>query len=279
MSLRRRSSAASDGRRTSSWGVAAGEHAAPVADLEGPAQVRWDDPVGRPMSRGWESGPMTIRVMVPSQASHAGAGGGDAGAEAGLRRRRGRWRVGEVGEPISAYTCGLTVRRIGRLPAARVLSAHCTNASPSCWARVRVSPAGRSACSIDSSTACIFCPPTGVEVEAAGHGAVGVGGDGQRAALGGVGFGAVGVEPFQVVVHDLGQLGVRAGGGDLGQRGVHSGEVDALRGGGGPVLVAGDRGDHRDLLGGDPAVGERGRHRRQVLQRPAGADQPVRGGR
>ena len=45
-------------------------------------------------------------------------------------------------------------------------------------------------------------------------------GDRQPAALGGVGFGAVGVEPLQVVVHHLGQLRVRAGGGDLGQRRV-----------------------------------------------------------
>ena len=103
--------------------------------------------------------------------------------------------------------------------------------------------------------------------------------DRQRPLLGGVGFGAVGVEPVKVVVHHLGQLAVRAGGGRLGQDCVDLVEVDVLLYGGRAVLRVGDRGDRGDLVGGDPAGGEGGSHRRQVLQRPAGADQSVRGGR
>ena len=79
-------------------------------------------------------------------------------------------------------------------------------------------------------------------------------------------------------MHHLGQLAVRSGRGHLGQRLVDLAQVDVLRGGGRPVLVAGDRRDDGDLFGGEPAVGERGRHGRQVFQGPAGADQlPGRG--
>ena len=63
-------------------------------------------------------------------------------------------------------------------------------------------------------------------------------GEGQRPALGGVGFGTVGVQPGQVVVHHLAQLGVLAGGRGLGQHPVDLGEVDALLGRRGQVRRA-----------------------------------------
>ena len=50
-------------------GVAAGEHAVPVAGLDCPAQVGWDSRWVRPRSSGWPSGPMTMRVTLPPQAS------------------------------------------------------------------------------------------------------------------------------------------------------------------------------------------------------------------
>jgi hypothetical protein len=78
------------------------------------------------------------------------------------------------------------------------------------------------------------------------------------------------------VVHHLGQLAVRSGRGHVGRGGVDRREVDVLPGGRGPVLVAGDGGDHGDLVGGDAALGERGGQRRQVLQRPPAADRLTR---
>jgi hypothetical protein len=122
-------------------------------------------------------------------------------------------------------------------------------------------------------------PADRVELEPAGHPAVVVPGEGQRPAFGGVGFGTVGVEPLQVVVHHLGEVGVRPGGGDVGQGGIDRGEVDVLLRGGGDVLVAGDRGDHGDLVGGEAAVGERGGDRGQVCQRAAVAHHLRRCGR
>ena len=154
-----------------------------VPELDGPAQVRGDDPVGaaevQRLPVGADDDPGDAAVA----GQPAGAGGGDPGAEAGVWRRRGRCagRRGRRGRCVTT-TCGLTraqdrqvARRRGRCRPS------CTNASPSCWARVRVSPAGRAACTMDSSAACTFSPPTGVEVEAAGDAAVGVLGDRQRA--------------------------------------------------------------------------------------------------
>jgi hypothetical protein len=120
-------------------------------------------------------------------------------------------------------------------------------------------------CSLD------LLPTDGVKFEPAGDAPVGVLRDAERAAFGGVGFGAVRVEQFEVVVHHLRQLGVWPGRCGLGQHGVDLLEVDALRGGRRAVFVAGDRCDDGDLVRGQPACGERGGHRGQVGQRPPGA--------
>jgi hypothetical protein len=179
---------------------------------------------------------------------------------------------GSARSPMSMVTrtCGLTVRSTGSCPEARVTSASCTRASPSRWARVRRSPAGRSACTTDSRAAHSFSPPT-----ADRHAAVQQPGHRQRPALGRVRFGAVGVQPGQVVGHHPTQLDVLAGGGGLGQHGVHRGQLDALLDRFRVRLVTSHRGDHRHLLGGHRAVGERRRQLRQLVQRAAVADQPA----
>ena len=72
-------------------GVAAGEHAVPVADVDGPAQVRRERRAWcGPTSSGWPSGPMTIRVMLPSQASQRARAAEIRRAEAGAWPRPGR---------------------------------------------------------------------------------------------------------------------------------------------------------------------------------------------
>src|SRR3954453_23676521 len=50
-------------------GVAAGEHALPIPQLDRPAQLGETSRLVRPWSSGTPSGPSTIRVRVPSQAA------------------------------------------------------------------------------------------------------------------------------------------------------------------------------------------------------------------
>jgi len=119
-------------------------------------------------------------------------------------------------------------------------------------------------------------PADRVELEAAGAAAVGVPYDRQHPLLGRVGFGAVGVEACQVVVHHLRQLLVRASRRGVGEHPVDRGDVHVGGLSGGQMLVPRHRRDHRDLLGGHPPLGERLGHRGQVLQCPPGAHQPVR---
>ncbi len=57
-------------------------------------------------------------------------------------------------------TWGLTLRSTGTAPLASALSATCTSASPWRCARVRWSPAGRSACTWASTAVWNFSPPT-----------------------------------------------------------------------------------------------------------------------
>ena len=104
-------------------------------------------------------------------------------------------------------------------------------------------------------------------------------GDGQLAALGGVGFGAVGVQPGQVVRHHLHQVLVGLGGGHPGEQGVDRGVVDTLGVGGGPVARGDDGGEDLDLLAGHGPGGAAGGHRGQRLEGAPGADQPGRGPR
>jgi hypothetical protein len=113
-------------------------------------------------------------------------------------------------------------------------------------------------------------PADGVEVEAAGDGAVVVHGQVQLAALGGVGFGAVLIEPGQVPADHLLELGVRAGGGEPGQHRVDLAQVHAVLGGGGQPGGFGDRGDGIDLFGAERTGGEPGGDRGQRLDHPTG---------
>ena len=175
-------------------------------------------------------------------------------------------------------TCGLTVRRIGRVPAARALSASCTSASACCWARLRRSPCGPVGLHERFQRGLHLLPADRVEVEPAGTccrrraGSWRTGGPRSgrvRCRRGRAGPGS-GAPPAPA----------RSSGGSRRCRPA----AHRPRPGRRPAAAAAARcssratgGDHRDLLGGDPAGGERGRHRRQVLQRPAGADQPVRG--
>ena len=206
------------------------------------------------------------------------------GAEAGRRGAGAGARVEQVGDGDQRHEHvrfdGAQDRQAARRRG--LVSASWTNASPSCWARLRVSPAGRSACTIDSSAAWTFSPPTGVEVAAEAHGCRRrAGGDGQRAPLGGVGFGAVGVEPGQVVVPRPGPAR-RAGGWRRPRPASHRSRPGRRPARPRPPRCSGrvTAGDHRDLLGGDQPVGERRGHRGQLLQRPPAPDQPRgRGGR
>ncbi|WP_348637961.1 hypothetical protein [Blastococcus capsensis] len=141
---------------------------------------------------------------------------------------------------------------------------------------MRVSPAGREACTIDSTAVWNFSPPTASSSprKDSDPSACLVKVSPRPPALGGIGFGPVGVQPGQVVGHDLAQLGVRAGGGDLGQRGVHTGQVHALGCGGGQVGRCHHRRDRGDRLGGNRpgarGLGEGG----QLLQCPPRGHQP-----
>ena len=219
---------------------------------------------------------MTMRVTLPSQASQPGAGGGDLRAEPGACRRRAgaRGRPGRRAAMVTT-TCGLTVRRIGASPAARALSAQLhqrVGRLLGAGAHVTGGPVGLHAS--PPARPATFSPPTASSSNAAGDAAVGVPGDRQRPALGGVGFGAVGVQrgpgsgaPPAQLARAAGSPPTSASAASTSARSTPCSAAAARCSG------AGDRGDHRHLLGGDHPVGERGRHRRQVLQRPAVADQ------
>jgi hypothetical protein len=115
-----------------------------------------------------------------------------------------------------------------------------------------------------------------VELERAAPAAAEHARQGARAALGGVGFGAVGVEPGGVEVHGLAQSLMRHPLGELDQFGLDAGHVHAERGGLTQPPRGHDRRDRGDLVGADRAGSERRLRRRQVLEGPAGVDQPLR---
>ena len=221
---------------------------------------------------------MTIRVTLPSQASQraraaeiAAPKPGAARRRAGRRGRRGR-RAGSV-----TTTCGLTVRRIGSRPEARrdvggLRPAHRRAAG----ARVRVSP-GRPVGLRRRTPAwpATFSPPTASSSNRPERLPSACLDDRQRPALGRVGLGAVGVEAGQVVdapPDPAAACWPRRGG--LGQHRVDLGQVHALRRRRRPACSGvATGGEHRHLLGGHVPVGAGRRHRRQMLQRPAGAHQ------
>ena len=248
--------------------------------LDGPAQVGWDDPVAAALVQRLAVGADDDPGDAAVAGQPAGPGGGDRRRRSRSSPRRGRWpgRPGRSSGMVTT-TCGLTVRRIGRSPAARVMSANCTRASPSCWARVRRSPAGRSACTHRLQHGLDLLPADGVELEPAGHAAVGVLGDASatgprwgrvRGRRGRAGPGS-GAPPGASSA--CGRVG-----GDVGQRArrPRRGRCPARRRR--PGVRGGDRGDDGDLLGGDHPVGAAGGDRRQLLEGPAVADElPGRG--
>src|SRR4051812_3161594 len=95
---RHRSSAAGGARRTSGWGVAAGEHAGPVAGLGGPPQVRWHHAVAAGQVEGLALGAEPDAGDLAVAGQPAGAGGGDPRAESGGGRCGAGVGVGEVVE-------------------------------------------------------------------------------------------------------------------------------------------------------------------------------------
>ena len=142
---------------------------------------------------------------------------------------------------------------------------------PSCWLRLRRSP-GRPVGlhhRLQHGLA-TFSPPTASSSKRPGPAAVGVLGHREPPALGGVGLGAVGVQPLQVVVHHLRQLARAAGWRRRrpAPRRPRRGRPRPRRPR--PGAPPGDRGDHRHRLGGHPPGGERRR------PPPAGAPAPGR---
>ena len=250
-------------------GGAAGEHAVPVAPLDRPADVRRTTRWVRPTSRGCPSGPITIREITPSQASQR-ARAAEIRAPNPVRPAPGPVAVVSVRSSASmaTITCGFCVRSVGRVPAASWLSHSCTSASAFCCARVRSSPSGRVACTIDSIAASTFSPPTASRsnrpvpqpsacrtMSAAGPRSgparrrPGPAPPGRRAPPAPAGRAP---SPAATASSDC----------------SIARQVHALLGGGRPRLLRRDRRDHRDLPRGDRTRGERRRGRRQVLQRP-----------
>ncbi|MBB3085341.1 hypothetical protein FHR93_003568 [Geodermatophilus sabuli] len=260
-------------------GAAAGEHAAAVAVLDGPAQLRGDHPfVPAEVQRhavGGHHDPGDARV-----AGHpAGAGGGDPRPEAQLRRARPGCGVGQVvevdaddhvrlhrpqdrqgagGQGVVAQLHQGIAQLLGAGPGVAGAAA---GLHQRLQRRLQPLPAHR------------------VELQPAADAAVGVRRDRQRAALGGVRLGPVGVQAVQVVPHRLPQLRVRQRHRRLREGPVDLAQVHVLRGGGGPVFLPGDRRDHRDLLGGHAPVGEGRGQRGQLRQRPPAAHDPAHRGR
>jgi hypothetical protein len=95
--------------------------------------------------------------------------------------------------------------------------------------------------------------------------AVGERRDGERPLVGGVGFGAVGVQARQVVLHDPGQLLDGALGCDGGEGPVELRQVDSLRERRRPPGLLRHRGDDRDLFCRDGTAREGGLESGQMV--------------
>jgi hypothetical protein len=133
-----------------------------------------------------------------------------------------------------------------------------------------------------SAAVLVLLEPGGVEAAVDGPAALGAGRGGQVQfpAMGGVGFGPVGVDPVQHALDHGGQrLGMitdRAGE----QRRVDAVvpvQVDTERSRGGQPGGGGDLRHDRGLIGGDPAGAGGLGPPRQLLQRPSGAYHPAGG--
>ena len=75
------------------------------------------------------------------------------------------------------------------------------------------------------------------------------------------------------MVHGAGEHLVRCAGGSLGEHAVGAGQVDVQGGCSAQVLLRGNGGDDRDLVGGHHAGGEGGGDRGEEVERSAVADQ------
>jgi hypothetical protein len=131
-----------------------------VAVLDRAPEVGRDDAVAAAQIHRLALGPDDDPGDGAVAGQPAGAGGGDDRAEAHLGGTGAGGGSTRSVRGMVTITCGLTVRSVGSPPAASWLSATSTSASPSCCERVRRSPLGRSACTIDSSIAWNFSPPT-----------------------------------------------------------------------------------------------------------------------
>jgi hypothetical protein len=191
-----------------------------VADLERSAQGGWGNPFAAAVLQWLAFGADDDAADLAVAGDHAGAGGGDEGAEAGAGGAVTDIRVDEVGERDGDDDVRLDGAQDGQVAGGEGVVgqlhqrvAELLGTVP----QIALRPVGlhhRFEHGLD------LLPADRVELEPAGHPAVVVPGEGQRPAFGGVGFGTVGVEPLQVVVHHLGEVGVRPGGGDVGRRGV-----------------------------------------------------------
>jgi hypothetical protein len=242
-------------------GPATSEHAPPVADLGGAADVGWDQAEAaavvqwHPVRAHDDAGDLPVAGQPPRPCGRDGraeahVGGAAAGGRVGqvldadrdedLRLVPTQGRQGAGGEGVVAQLH----QRIGQLLGPGPL--------------VPGAPAGLHR----------------VQVEPAGDAAVGVPADGEPAALGGVGLRAVLVEPVQVVVHRLHHVGTRSGLGHAGQQGVHHRQLHALLRSRSERLGIGHAADHRRLLTGHRTGGERRGQTRQVLQDASGTHHP-----
>ena len=140
--------------------LAAGEHAVPVAGLDRPPQVGRDQPDGAPQVQRLPLRAEGEPGDRPVAGRPAGPGGGEDRAEPGLGSGRSGRRVEQILDADGDQQMRLDGPQERQPARPSSLSTSWTSASPSCWARVRRSPFGRFACTIDSSAACSFSPPT-----------------------------------------------------------------------------------------------------------------------
>jgi hypothetical protein len=198
-------------------GGAAGEHAVPVAAFDGAAQMRRDDPLvaadvqRQPVGAHHHPGDRGVAGQP------AGAGGGDPRPEPGAGRARpGRAGVGEVLDvdgdddvrldraqqrqaPRRERVVGQLHQRVGQLLGPR--------ADVALWAGGLHDRLQRGL---------QLLPTHGVQLPAQTQRAVGVPGQAQGPALGGVRLGPVGIQRLLEQLHRGGQIIVRPPGGDGG---------------------------------------------------------------